>query len=132
MATKKFTVYSYPNSPSVAKAEIAGKFGGVEIEYAKDFEFRVTNKTPEYYLKNPNGQVPTLDTPDGAIWESNAIAYYVARVGTDSVGLLGDTPYSQTLVDQWTNWVRSRIEGLYPLFAFAAGWGAFNKTVNIS
>lgn len=34
------------------------------------------NKTPEYLKKNPLGKVPVLDTPQGAIWESNAIARY--------------------------------------------------------
>ena len=35
-------------------------------------------------------QVPTLETPTGGIWESNAIARYVARLSDN--GLLGSTP----------------------------------------
>ena len=35
-------------------------------------------------------QVPVLETPQGGIWESNAIARYLARL-SDS-GLFGSTP----------------------------------------
>ena len=35
-------------------------------------------------------QVPTLETPEGGIFESNAIARYVARLA--GTGLLGATP----------------------------------------
>ncbi len=36
-------------------------------------------------------QVPTLQTPEGGIWESNAIARYVARLADK--GLFGATAY---------------------------------------
>eukprot|EP01124_Arcella_intermedia_P035860 TRINITY_DN923_c0_g1_i1.p1 TRINITY_DN923_c0_g1~~TRINITY_DN923_c0_g1_i1.p1 ORF type:complete len:251 (-),score=36.28 TRINITY_DN923_c0_g1_i1:69-740(-) len=128
MAEKKvFQVYSYKPSPAVAKAAIAGKFGGVEIDYIEPFEMGKTNKTDEYLKLNPNGQVPTLVTPDGPIWESTAIAYYVARAGTDAKGLLGETAYQQAQVDEWVHFARSRLEGLYPLFAWTFGYGTYQK-----
>ena len=40
------------------------------------FTWAVTNKTPEFLKKNPNGEVPLMETPDGPIYESNAIAKY--------------------------------------------------------
>jgi len=128
MAThNKFVLYSRNPHPNAAKVQIAAKFGGVEIEFAPGFEFGITNKTPEYLKKNPAGQIPVLDTPDGAIFESNAITYYVARVGTDAAGLLGATPYANAQVDQWANFARSRLEGLGDLFMFAIGRGEFNQ-----
>jgi len=36
----------------------------------------VTTKTPEFLKMNPIGKVPVLETPDGPIFESNAIARY--------------------------------------------------------
>jgi len=120
-------VYSYKPSPSVLKSEIAGKFGGVKVEYIDGFEMGKTNKTEEFLKLNPNGQVPTAITNDGPIFESNAIAYYVARVGCDSKGLLGETPYQQANVDEWVNFSRSRFEGIYPLFSFAMGWGTYDQ-----
>jgi len=90
-------------------------------------EFGKSNKTEEYLKLNPNGQIPTAETPDGPIWESNAIAYYVARLGTDAKGLLGDTPYQQALVDQWVNFSRSRLEGHLGLILFHIGRGKYDK-----
>jgi len=126
-ATKKFTVYGKPPNANINKIIVTGKFGGVEIDYFDGFEMGKTNKTPEYLKKNPNGQIPVLDTPDGSIFETVAIVYYVARSGTDAAGLLGDTPFAQSQVDQWINFARSRLELLYPLFGFATGFGQFDQ-----
>ena len=60
-----YTIHSYPHNPNVFKALIAAEFGGLKIDYPQDFKFTVDNKTPEFLKKNPNGQVPTLDTPEG-------------------------------------------------------------------
>jgi len=126
-APHKVLIHSYKPSPSVAKAHIAGKYGGVEVDYVEGFEMGKTNKTEEFLLKNPNGQVPVADTPDGPIFESTAIAYYVARIGNDAAGLLGGTPYQKAVVDEWVHFARSRLESVYPLFDFSFGWGAYNK-----
>lgn len=88
------------------KALIAAEYSGVHVELVKNFEMGVSNKTPEYLKMNPIGkvcskspnkdpyynnlllylsdgekwfmiiQVPVLETPDGPIFESNAIARY--------------------------------------------------------
>jgi len=120
-------IYSTPNHPNFQKAEIVGKFGGVKVELIDGFEFQKTNKTEEYFKLNPNGQIPTAITNDGPIWESNAIAYYVARIGSDSKGLLGETPYQQAVVDEWVNFSRSRLEGTFALFGFAFGFGKYEQ-----
>jgi len=127
MAAPSIRVYCPKGHPNLLKSEIAGHFGGVKIELFDGFEMGKTNKTEEYFKLNPNGQIPTAVTSDGPIFESNAIAYYVARVGSDSKGLLGDTPYHQAQVDQWVNFARSRLEGLYALFGFAFGHGKYDK-----
>jgi len=69
----------------------------------------VDNKTPEFLKMNPNGQVPTMMTPDGPLFESNAMAKYVARKGNDK-GLYGSNDYEASQVDQWVEFFRSRIE----------------------
>ena len=38
-------------------------------------------------------QVPTLETPTGGVWESNAIARYVARLSDK--GLFGTSQYEE-------------------------------------
>jgi len=123
----KVRIHSVPQHPNVTKSEIVGKFGGVTIEYIEGFEMGKTNKTEHFLTLNPNGQIPTAETPDGPLWESNAIAYYVARIGTDAKGLLGETPYQQSLVDQWVNFTRSRVEGLYGMFLFHIGRAKYDK-----
>nr|POE90892.1 isoform 2 of elongation factor 1-gamma 2 [Quercus suber] len=60
------------------------KYSGVEVELVKDFEMGVSNKTPEFMKMNPIGKVPVLETPDGPVFESNAIARYVTRVKADN------------------------------------------------
>ncbi|KAG6431957.1 hypothetical protein SASPL_103529 [Salvia splendens] len=62
------------------KTLIVSEFNGVKVELAKDFQMGVTNKTPEFIKMNPIGKIPVLETPDGPIFESNAIARYVARL----------------------------------------------------
>ena len=89
------TILSYPENPRAWKAIIAGKYNGVDVEYPA-FNFGVDNKTPEFLKLNPTGKVPVLITPEGPIFESNAIARYVARQGTNS--LYGASEYEAVSV----------------------------------
>jgi len=127
MAVPVVRIYSSKGHPNFLKSEIAGHFGGVKVELIDGFEFGKTNKTEEFFKLNPNGQIPTAVTSDGPIFESNAIAYYVARIGHDAKALLGDTPYQQAQVDEWVNFTRSRFEGIYPLYGFILGFGKYEK-----
>jgi elongation factor 1-gamma len=65
-----------PSGGNAHKAAVCAEFGNIKLEWQADFKMGVDNKTPEFLKKNPNGQVPTMDTPDGPIFESNAIAKY--------------------------------------------------------
>ncbi|XP_077251464.1 elongation factor 1-gamma-like isoform X2 [Tasmannia lanceolata] len=60
----------------------------------------VSNKSPEYLQMNPIGKVPVLLTPDGPIFESNAIASYVARLKGDNT-LFGSSLIEYARVEQW-------------------------------
>lgn len=120
-------IFSYPGNPNAFKALIAARFGTVWIEYPS-FEMGKDNKKPEFLELNPLGKVPVLKTPQGAIFESNAIARYVARVGRDSTGLLGATPYEQSLVDQWISFCESYVEPtMYKLWMFHYGIFPFKE-----
>nr|MCH1923042.1 glutathione S-transferase N-terminal domain-containing protein [Shewanella ferrihydritica] len=59
------------------KALIAAEYSGVKVELVKNFQMGVSNKTPEFLKMNPIGKIPVLETPDGPVFESNAIARYV-------------------------------------------------------
>jgi len=117
----RYVIYTYEAGTNAAKSQIAALYGGITIDQAP-FTWAVTNKTPEFLKKNPNGEVPLLDTPEGPIYESNAMARYVARKGSDK-GLYGTNDYEASLVDQWIEWYRSKLEPpmagwVYPIFGY--------------
>lgn len=105
----RYVLNAYPGNINALKAQIAGEFGGIKIDYPTTFKMGVDNKTPEFLKKFPLGQVPTLDSPDGPIFESNAIAKYVTRKGQDK-GLYGANEYEASQIDQWIEVVRSKLE----------------------
>jgi len=115
-----YKIYSYPNNPRVYKALIAARYNAVEVE-VPPFNFGVDNATPDFKKKNPLGKVPVLETPDGKyLWESNAIARYIARLD-NRANLYGSSTYEAGLIDQWIDFSVSQIElpaaaWLYPIF----------------
>lgn len=95
----KYTLYSFKENKNAYKALIAAKYAGVQVDLPDTFEMGKTNKTPEFLKMNPNGKIPTLETPQGAVWESNAIARYIARLSDN--GLYGSTSLDAARVEQW-------------------------------
>ncbi|KAL4966525.1 glutathione S-transferase family protein [Aspergillus stella-maris] len=95
------TIYSYPHNPRVSKIRAVAKINGLTIEDG-EFQFQTTNKTPEFLSKFPLGKVPAFETPDGVnLFESNAIAQYVAESGPAKDQLLGSTPAERAAIQQW-------------------------------
>ncbi|CAL5228080.1 g11148 [Coccomyxa viridis] len=100
-------LYTYPNNKNAWKALIAAEYVGAKIEVPA-FEMGKTNKTPEFLKLNPNGKVPTLETPQGGVFESNAIARYVARIADK--GLFGTTTFEAGQVEQWIDFTTQEID----------------------
>jgi len=99
------TLYTYPGNHRAFKALVAAQFSGNKIDVATNFNFGDTNKKPEFLKKFPLGKVPALETKDGNyIFESNAIAYYVANKQ-----LKGETNLHQSQVLQWLSFADSEI-----------------------
>ncbi|KAL8482451.1 hypothetical protein ACS0TY_028574 [Phlomoides rotata] len=104
------------------KALIVAEYTGAKVELAKDFQMGVTNKTPEFLKMNPIGKIPVLETPDGPLFESNAIARYVARL-TPDCPLYGSSLIDYGLIEQWIDFSASEIDvhiggWLYPRTGF--------------
>ncbi|CAA0838731.1 Probable elongation factor 1-gamma 1 [Striga hermonthica] len=104
------------------KALVAAEYSGIKIELAKDFEMGVSNKTPEFLKMNPIGKVPVLETSDGPIFESNAIARYVARLKPDNP-LYGSSLIEYGHIEQWIDFSANEIDinlgrWLYPRLGF--------------
>ncbi|KAL0019967.1 hypothetical protein WJX79_010697 [Trebouxia sp. C0005] len=115
MATYK--LWSPPGNKNAFKALIAARYVGAKIE-VPPMEMGKTNKTPEFLKLNPFGKVPTLETPQGGVWESNAIARYLARLADK--GLFGKTAIDAAHVEQWIDFSTTEIDAplcswLYPL-----------------
>ncbi|KAJ0026184.1 hypothetical protein Pint_07472 [Pistacia integerrima] len=91
------------------KALIAAEYSGVKVELVKNFEMGVSNKTPEFLKMNPIGKVPVLETPDGTVFESNAIARYVARLKADNP-LLGSSLIDYAHIEQWIDFASLEID----------------------
>ncbi|KAL4950401.1 glutathione S-transferase [Aspergillus filifer] len=95
------TIYSYPHNPRVSKIRAVANINGLTIEDG-EFQFPTTNKTPEYLAKFPLGKVPAFETPNGVnLFESNAIAHYVAESGPAKDQLLGSTSAERAAIQQW-------------------------------
>ncbi|KAL7235717.1 hypothetical protein ACSBR1_019081 [Camellia fascicularis] len=91
------------------KTLIAAEYSGVQVELVQNFEMGVSNKTPEFIKMNPIGKVPVLETPDGPIFESNAIARYVARLKSDNP-LCGSSLTECARVEQWIDFASLEID----------------------
>lgn len=105
------------------KALIAAEYSGVKVELVKDFQMGVSNKTPEFLKMNPLGKVPVLETPEGAIFESNAIARYVTKLKADTT-LYGCSLIEYARIEQWMDFAATEIDAglarwLYPRLGYA-------------
>jgi elongation factor 1-gamma len=115
-------LHSGSGNKNAFKGLIAAEYCGVKVELAKDFQMGVSNKTPEFIKMNPLGKVPVLETPDGAVFESNAIARYVARSKGDNF-LYGTSLIEYARVEQWMDFAATEVDSniakwLYPRLGF--------------
>ncbi|KAI7725673.1 hypothetical protein M8C21_000274 [Ambrosia artemisiifolia] len=90
-------LHANAQNKNVYKSLIAAEYVGVEVKLAENFEMGVSNKTPEFLKMNPIGKIPVLETPDGPVFESNAIARYVAHGSS----LFGSSPIEYGQIEQW-------------------------------
>jgi len=115
------TLYTYPGNFRAFKILIAAEFNGISID-VPPFEMMKDNKTPEFLAMSPLGKVPVLKTPQGALFESNAIARYVARMRRDTE-LYGTTFFASAQVDSWIDFCTHELElaatmWLYPVLGY--------------
>jgi glutathione S-transferase len=78
-------LYHHPFSPNARRARLVAKHLGLAVEEVLVDLMAGAHRTPEYLALNPTGRVPTLVDGDFVLWESNAIASYLAE-GSDLAG----------------------------------------------
>ena len=96
-----------------AIAEAAGKPVAMKVLTAEE------RASAEYKNINMTGKFPLLQTPEGCLNESVAIAKFLAH-GTD---LLGADEWQRAKVDQWCQWqIGNVMPSLYPVMKAIFGW----------
>ena len=103
-----FTLYTDAGNFRAFKVLVAAEYNSVEIAIP-EFAVGTDNVTPAFLKKSPLGRVPVLDTPQGSLFESNAIARYVARLRSDTE-LLGASFFESAQVDTWIDFCSHDIE----------------------
>jgi len=113
-------LYSWmPTHPLSLLVQTVGNFAGVELN--EEIVSREDLKKPEYLAKCPTGKIPLLESPEGPIFESAAIARYLARIKPEA-GLYGSTVFEAGLVDQWVDFITGTIKPItIPLFLQVVG-----------
>jgi elongation factor 1-gamma len=122
-------LYTYPANWRVFKILIAAEYNGVDIELPA-FDMAKDLKSKEFLAKTPVGKVPVLETAEGSIFESGAIARYVARLRQDT-GLYGKTFFEAGQVESWLEFSTHELE--VPVSTWISpilGYGKFNAAAN--
>jgi len=97
----------------VGKLLVAGRYAEVELQQ-EDFHPRTASEEAlkEFKKKNPNAKIPILETPEGAIYESNAILRYIARL-SKGAKIYGANKWEESQVDQYLDWASTLLEPAY-------------------
>ncbi|NNF66287.1 MAG: glutathione S-transferase family protein [Gammaproteobacteria bacterium] len=94
-----YKLYDYLPSGNSYKPRLLLSLCGIEYERVDVDILKKETRTPEFLAKNPNGRIPALELENGEVlWESNAILYYLARLGTP---YMPQDPLAAAKVMQW-------------------------------
>ena len=85
--------------------QVTAKLANKNVELVIDTD-EVRN-TPAYKAINPTNKFPLLETPEGNLSESHAIAKFLAH---GHATLLGSNPVERAQIDQWMNWLQSGVQ----------------------
>eukprot|EP01042_Synura_sphagnicola_P014004 gene14004-17721_t len=108
MASSNLKLYVDAGNFRAFKILIAAEYAGVTID-VPEFKAGTDNTTEDFRKKSPLGKVPVLETAQGSIFESNAIARYVARLRPDAE-LLGVSFFESAQVDSWIEFNSHELE----------------------
>lgn len=102
---------------------------GRTLEIAPDFVMGKTNKSAEFLSDFPLGKVPVFKSTKGLkLFESGAIAQFVAESGPASGQLLGNTAEERAVIRQWIDFADNELfEPITPLILWRYGMAAYNE-----
>jgi len=102
-SSMSYTLHTPAGNFRAFKALIAAEYNGITVD------------APEFSAENvaalsPSKKAPILVTPTGSvIFESNAIARYLAKVRRDT-GLAGENALEEASIDAWVEWSANELE----------------------
>jgi glutathione S-transferase len=111
-------IYDFPLSPNCRKVRAIVYELGLTPEFVPINLFRGEQHKPEIAALNPNERAPILVDGDFVLWESNAIAAYLAT----GSALLPATARGRADVERWGDWQLAH-------FGPAVGKVAFQRLV---
>jgi len=97
-----YTLHAPAGSFRAFKALIAAEYNGIDVTVA-EFDVEVVKSL------SPTGKAPILQTPSGIVFESNAIARYLAKIRRDT-GLSGNGIYEESAIDSWMDFAANNLE----------------------
>ncbi|GES63213.1 translation elongation factor eEF-1B gamma subunit [Aspergillus terreus] len=123
--------FNFMPNPRAMKIMAVANMNNLELDFTPDFVLRRDNKTPEFLADFPMGKVPAFRTPDGLkIFESDAIAQYVAESGPCYEQLLGHDIAERTIIRQWICMANNEImEPILPLVLWRVGRRVFDQKI---
>jgi glutathione S-transferase len=96
-------LYVFPPSPRAFKVMVIANHLGIETTPRMVDLVKGEQKSPQYAALNPNMRMPTLKDGDYVLWESGAIAQYLADKRPGS-GLLPTDERGRLDVTKWQFW----------------------------
>jgi len=110
-------LYVFPPSPRAFKVMAVANHLGLDYEIRFLDLPKGTHKTPQYAALNPNMRMPTLKDGDYVLWESSAIAQYLAAKKPES-GLLPQDERRRLDMTRWQFWEHAHWDPACAVFAF--------------
>lgn len=102
---------------------VVAKLTGQKLEVVVVSEDK--KKSADYKKVNPRAQFPMLETEEGHLYESTAIAKYICQVAGK---LLGSNAVERSQVDQWIAFTNSTLNGCcYTVYCGVFGWQPVNE-----
>jgi glutathione S-transferase len=94
-------IYGDLGSGNCLKVKYTADHLGLSYDWVPIDILKNESRTPAFLARNPQGQVPVIETGDGrTLAQSNAIIRFLAH----NTPLLPSDPFAQAKVDEWLFW----------------------------
>lgn len=115
--SQEVTLHLLPGATRSASVLVTAQLS--KVPFKTVFHTPQSCKSDEYLKVHPFGKLPSAETPEGPLYESNTICRYFAR---KSKSLYGSNFYEEAQVDQWLDTIRTDFSSagrfVYSVFGF--------------